>query len=523
MRLTTQSLNKHRNTTDLQGLGILPRMLIAWFAGAMFLFALAPYHIWLIALISPAILYALLIAPMSNKQAFLIGEMYGMGLWSVGAFWLYTSIHTYGNTPAVVALLMIAVVGLVMGLFHAFLALCFHRYFAKQPFSFASLWVIQEWLKTWIFTGFPWLFVGYAYTEQGWLNSLAPIFGVLAMSFLSVFLSSSIIELIRKRYQFFLLALFLLAVSIALWLISPNWTQAKNSPNLKVSLIQGNIPQDLKWLTSYQLKTLQIYADLSKGEWGQDIVVWPEASIPMTQIDAWGFVSQIAKVAKEQKTSWITGIPYVDELEFDKKEHDYPPFYNSVIALGADAQGLYKKQNLVPVGEYTPFEGLLNWALPDLMAGSISFSEGKANQPPLLAKNNRVGVAICYEVAYPDTTRKNARHSDFLLTVSNDAWFGTSAGPLQHLQMVQMRAIETGRWFVRATNTGVTAIINDKGQIVKQAPQFKRTVLRGEVQSRTGITPFMKWGSYPVLLLAGLLLLISFANKKPLGKKYRYV
>lgn len=522
MRLTTQSFHKFRqDESALQGLGLLPRMLIAWLAGAVFLFALAPYYFWFIALVSPTVLYALLLAPMSNKQAFWIGEMYGMGLWSVGAFWLYTSIHTYGNTPAVLAVLMIGMVGIVMGLFHGMLAVCFNKYFAKQPFSFVSLWVIQEWLKTWVFTGFPWLFVGYAYTEQGWLNGLAPIFGVLAMTLVSVLLSASLVEAIRKRYQFLLLSLVLLISCAVLGYISPAWTSAKNTANPKISLIQGNIPQDLKWLTSYQLKTLEIYANLSKDEWGQDIVVWPEASIPMTQLDAWPFVSQIAKLAQDTKTSWITGIPYVDEQEFDSKIHAYPPFYNSVIALGADAVGLYKKQNLVPVGEYTPFEGLLNWALPDLMAGSISFSEGKANQSPLLAKNHRIGVAICYEVAYPDTTRKNAKHSDFLLTVSNDAWFGTSAGPLQHLQMVQMRALETGRWFVRATNTGVTAIINDKGQIVKQAPQFESTVLRGEVQARSGLTPFMQWGSYPVLLLVSVLLFISFFNKKPAPKKYR--
>lgn len=522
MRVTTQSFkNNRQSATNLQGLGLLPRMLLAWLAGAVFLFALAPYYFWAIALISPAVLYALLVAPMSNKQAFWIGEMYGMGLWSVGAFWLYTSIHHYGNTPAILALLMIGVVGVVMGVFHGLLAMCFNKYFAKQPFSFASLWIVQEWLKTWVFTGFPWLFVGYAYTEQVWLNGLAPIFGVLAISFLSVFLSASLVESIRKRYQFITLAIFLLIITALLGYFAPAWTQSKNTPNLKISLIQGNIPQDLKWLTAYQLKTLEIYANLSKSEWGQDIVVWPEASIPMTQLDAWEFVSQVAKVAKDNNTSWVTGIPYVDEQEFNPAKDSYPPFYNSVIALGADAQGLYKKQNLVPVGEYIPFEGLLNWALPDLMGGSISFSEGKANQPPLLAKNNRLGVAICYEVAYPDTTRKNARHSDFLLTVSNDAWFGTSAGPLQHLQMVQMRALETGRWFIRATNTGVTAIINDKGQIVQQAPQFQSTVLRGEVQSRTGVTPFMRWGSYPVLLLASLLLIISIMNKKPLPKKYR--
>lgn len=518
MRLTTQSLKKqlvhqsHHDTTVQPPL--LPRLIIAWLAGAVFSLSLAPYGVWGLALLSPAILYALLVRPMSNWRAFWLGELYGMGLWCVGAFWLFTSIHTYGNTSTPVALLMIAVMGLVMGLFHGALAVVFNRFFGKQPLSFASLWVMQEWLKTWLFTGFPWLFVGYAYTDQPWLTSLAPIFGVLALSFISVFMSASLVEAGRKNTRFLIPATGLVLASVITWLMNPQWTTAKSTPPLKVSLIQGNIPQDMKWLVEYQVQTMAIYAGLSQSEWGRDIVLWPESSIPMFQTDAMPFISQIVQVAKDRNTAWLTGIPYLDVAEYDPKVDNYEPFYNSVIALGADAKGLYKKQNLVPVGEYIPFEGALNWALPDLMGGSMSFRSGKSNQAPLAVKHNKIGVAVCYEVAYPDTTRRNAMGTDFLLTVSNDAWFGTSAGPLQHLQMVQMRAIETGRWFMRATNTGVTAIIDDKGQIVAKAPQFTRTVLRGDIQSRTGTTPFMRWGSYPVLVLASLLLLASWFGRK---------
>ncbi|MFW2178307.1 MULTISPECIES: apolipoprotein N-acyltransferase [unclassified Moraxella] len=517
MRLTTQSLKKqlvyqsHTDTTAQPP--ILPRLIVAWLAGAVFSFSLAPYGWWGLALLSPAILYALLLRPMGSWRAFWLGEMYGMGLWCVGAFWLYTSIHTYGDTPAVLAYLMIAVMGLVMGLFHGLLAVVFNRFVGKQPLSFTSLWVVQEWLKTWIFTGFPWLFVGYAYTEQPWLTSLAPIFGVLALTFVSVFVSASIIEAIRQKWRFLIPSTLMLVASVAVWLINPAWTTAKNTPPLKVSLIQGNIPQDMKWLVEYQVETMAIYAGLSKTEWGRDIVLWPESSIPMFQTDAMPFISQVVQTAKKHNTAWLTGIPYLDVAEYDPKNDNYEPFYNSVIALGADAKGLYKKQNLVPVGEYIPLEGALNWALPQLMSGSMSFRAGPPQQAPLSVKNNQIGVAVCYEVAYPDTTRHNAVGTDFLLTVSNDAWFGTSAGPLQHLQMVQMRAIETGRWFMRATNTGVTAIIDDKGRITAKAPQFERTVLRGDIQSRQGTTPFMQWGSYPILGLASLLLIGSWFGK----------
>ncbi|SUD89709.1 Apolipoprotein N-acyltransferase [Psychrobacter phenylpyruvicus] len=203
-----------------------------------------------------------------------------------GAFWLYTSIHQYGDIPAPLALLAIAVMGLGMGLFHGFLALIFNRFVGKQPLAFAALWVLQEWLKTWLFTGFPWLFVGYAFTEQYWLSSLAPVAGVFAVSFVAVLLSASLVEVFRKRAGYLVVTALFIAVSIGLWLTNPAWTQPKaNSENLKVSLIQGNIPQDLKWLTEYRYKTLEIYATLSSTEWDQDMVIWPESSIPMFQTE----------------------------------------------------------------------------------------------------------------------------------------------------------------------------------------------------------------------------------------------
>ena len=515
MRPTTDDLQKRltANKSKKRPLGLI--LLLAWLAGAMFILALAPYGFWPLAFVSPAILYALLLPDMSGRRAFIIGEAYGMGLWCVGAFWLYTSIHDYGNTPAWLALILIALMGLGMGLFHGFLALIFNRVVGKQPLAFAALWVLQEWLKTWLFTGFPWLFVGYAFTEQYWLSSLAPVAGVFAVSFVAILLATSVVEQLRNRGGYLLASFALLVVSTSLWLINPQWTKPKGGPDLSVSLIQGNIPQDLKWLTDFQVETLNIYATLTSTEWGRDLILWPESSIPMFQTEAVGFISEMVKVAKETDTTWVTGIPYKDEAAFDASTDKYAPFYNSVIALGAQADGMYKKQRLVPFGEYIPFEGTLD-LLPNL-AGSqdiLSYSRGSDQQSPLQVRGYNLGSAICYEVAYPDTTRKNAIGTDFLLTISNDAWFGTSAGPLQHLQMVQMRALENGRWFMRATNTGVTAIIDHKGRIVKRAPQFERTVLRGELQARVGNTPFMTWGNAPILIIITLLLILSYLGKR---------
>lgn len=514
MRPSTVDLQKRLKLNKPKTLPLIAALLLAWLAGGLFTLALAPYGIWPLAVVSPAILYALLLPQMSGKRAFIIGEAYGMGLWCVGAFWLYTSIHVYGEIPVWLALIMIALMGLGMGLFHGFLALIFNRLVGKQPLSFAALWVLQEWLKTWLFTGFPWLFVGYAFTEQYWLSSLAPVAGVFAVTFVVVVFAASVIELLRRRGGYIVVPAALLVISTLLWLINPQWTKPKGTPDLSVSLIQGNIPQDLKWLTEYQIETLKIYVDLTRSEWGRDIILWPESSITMTQNDAQEFLDEMVKIAKANNSTWVTGIPYEDKPAFDPKTDKYPPFYNSVIALGADAEGLYKKQRLVPFGEYIPLEGLLN-ILPDLAGNQniLSYSRGSDQQLPLKVRGHNLGSAICYEVAYPNTTRKNAIDTDFLLTISNDAWFGTSAGPLQHLQMVQMRALENGRWFMRATNTGVTAIIDHKGRIVERVPQFERTVLRGDIQARTGQTPFTRFGSYPVLFIIALLLLLSYFGK----------
>ncbi|MBS9779526.1 MAG: apolipoprotein N-acyltransferase [Moraxellaceae bacterium] len=486
---------------------------IAFLAGIVFSFSLAPYYYWLLAIISPAVLYVLLLAKMSNKRAFIIGQAYGTGLWFSGAFWLYTSIHNYGNVAMPLALLAIFAMALLMGLFHGGLAVIFNRFLGKQPFAFASIWVLQEWLKTWVLTGFPWLFVGYAFTEQAWLSAYAPILGVFAISFIVVLFSASLVEIIKGKAKFFIPSVILLLIGVGLSQADPQWTTAKKENKLKVSLLQGNIPQNEKWLNEKAGETLAIYAQLSSKEWEQDVIVWPESSIPMFQTQAWNFITRFAEVAYYSDTTWITGIPFKEANE--KEGENKPIFYNSLVALGANADGLYKKQKLVPFGEYIPFSGLLN-LFPNL-AGSEkvqNYSAGSKQQNPLKIKGHNVGSAICYEVAYPETTRQNAKNTDFLLTVSNDAWFDDSSAPWQHLQMVQMRSLETGRWFLRATNTGVTAIIDEKGKIVKKAPQFERTVLRGEVEARTGETPFMKLGQAPMLILTSLLLLLSILGER---------
>ena len=499
--------NKLLNSSQTQKpLPFIYPFLISLFSGAIFSFALAPYYYWWLALLSPALLYASL-HQRSARQAFGIGWAYGFGLWFVGAFWLYTSIHVYGDTSAFLSVLMIGFMALVMGLFTAVQTWLYRRFFPETPLTFAPLWVFFEWAKTWIFTGFPWLFAGYAFTER-FLDHYAPLFGIFGVSFVVILLACALVEILNKRLFWIVPSVLLL---LGAWGASYlNFVQEKEEDPLSVSLIQGNIPQDLKWLTQYQVKTLEIYANLSRTEWGRDLIVWPESSIPMFQTDIQPFLDAMNTQAEKSGTAWVTGIPYWDLNASEAEQH--PMYYNSIMASGDASNGLYKKQRLVPFGEYIPLSGWLSWVLPALQndPSMSGFSRGASHQLPLNIKNHPLGAAICYEVAYPNLTRRNASQSDYLVTVSNDAWFTGTAGPWQHLQMVQMRAKENGRWFIRATNTGVTAFIDHHGHIVKQAPTDQATVLRGELPAMQGQTLYMRLSDWPILAFSLLLLIVGW-------------
>lgn len=484
---------------------IIP-FLISLISGAVFSFALAPFHWWWLAILSPALLYACL-KGRNPKQALFLGWSYGFGLWFVGAFWLYTSIHTYGDTNAVLSVLMIAIMALVMGLFTAVQTWLYRRFFPETPLTFAPLWVAFEWAKTWVFTGFPWLFAGYAFTER-FLDSYAPLFGVFAVSFVVIILACALVEVLHRKLIWIIPSTLLLLGAWGASFIT--FVQPKAEKPLSVSLIQGNIPQDLKWLTEYQVKTLQIYVDLTRNEWGRDLIVWPESSIPLFQSDIPDFLNMMDQRAKQTGSAWVTGIPYWDLKE--SKQVGQPMYYNSMMASGADSSGLYKKQRLVPFGEYIPLSGLLSWVLPALQndPSMSGFSRGESDQQPFKIKDHKLAAAVCYEVAYPNLTRRNAENSDFLVTVSNDAWFTGTAGPQQHLQMVQMRAKENGRWFIRATNTGVTAFIDHNGHIVKQAPIDQKAVLRGDLPAMQGETLYTRLSDWPILILSLLLLIVGW-------------
>lgn len=496
---------------------LLPLLMLA--LGALTPLSLAPFGLWPLALITLGLSMELLSGHGLRRTA-LLAWCHGFGLWAVGGSWLYVSIHDYGYTPPWLAVPMVAAVAAIMALFYALLGYGYARLRLHRHalLSLPALWVLGEWLRSWLFTGFPWLFTGYAFIDTP-LAGYAPVLGVFGVSLIALFSAQALLRSLHTHRHWPWLA-----AAVLLWLggwalLHKHWTQPQGAP-LTVSLVQGNIPQESKWQLEWRDKTLAIYRALSKQEWGRDLVIWPEAAIPMFQYEAQEILEDMQNAALSGHSAFVTGIPYMQVAD---NRRDFR-IYNAILALG-QGQGLYFKQRLVPFGEYIPFEAWLRGAIPFFDMPMTSFSAGDARQLPLQVQHSSLGPLICYEIAYPDLARRTAARSDILVTISNDGWFGHSIGPHQHFQMVRMRALENGREILRATNNGISALIGSRGEVKLQAPQFQRLVLRTTAQGYQGHTPYMLWGNKPVLLACGLLLALACAGIRgktccaPLRKK----
>lgn len=292
-----------------------------------------------------------------------------------------------------------------------------------------------------------------------------------------------------------------------LYLKGHAWTHSAGEP-LRVVAIQGNIAQELKWDPNQVRAQLDLYRDLSLPQQDVDLIVWPETAVPILQDMASGYLGAMGQVADEKNAALITGVPVRERLADGKSR-----YFNGITVVGEGA-GTYLKQKLVPFGEYVPLQDLLRGLIAFFDLPMSDFARGPADQPLLKAKGYQIAPYICYEVVYPEFAAALAAQSQVLLTVSNDTWFGTSIGPLQHLQMAQMRALESGRWMIRATNNGVTGLIDPYGRIVRQIPQFQQGILRGEVIPMQGLTPYLQYRVWPLAGLAGVLLLWALLGRQ---------
>lgn len=483
-----------------------PGNLLAVAAGAITSLALAPFDVWPLALVAIALFY-LGLRELSPRQAMGRGWCYGFGLYGAGTSWIYVSINTYGGASPLLATLLLVAFFAAIAWFLALPAWLWARWLRRNEapladaLCFAALWLIQESFRGWFLTGFPWLYAGYSQLD-GPLAGLAPLGGVWLVSFALALSAALLCNLYRLRARPSFLAagvcLLLAPWAIGLALKDHAWTRPAGDP-LTVAAIQGNVEQDLKWDPAHIDAQLALYRDLSFTSKPVDLLIWPETAVPILKDQAQGYIDMVGRFAAERHSAFITGVPVREVVDGQRR------YYNGVTVAG-EGEGTYLKQKLVPFGEYVPLQDMLRGAIEFFNLPMSDFARGPADQPLLQAKGYQIAPYICYEVVYPEFAAGLAKRSDLLLTISNDTWFGTSVGPLQHLQMAQMRALEAGRWMIRATNNGVTALIDPFGRITTQIPQFEQAVLYGEVVPMQQLTPYLQWRSWPLAIVCALLL-----------------
>lgn len=483
--------------------------MICLLAGTVLPFAFAPYEYALFAIISVAILFYKW-TDAEPGAAFLYGYAFGIGSFGVGVNWLHISINLFGGVNLVGALFITYLLVAFISLYPALVGYVTRKYFHKPPPVYLvvitpSLWTLFEWCRSWIFTGFPWLNLGYSQVESP-LAGLAAITGVYGISWM-VCLTAAILIQIPKSNQKHKLPLILALVLTWIggsYLATIQWVTPKDH-SMNVAIIQGGIAQQDKWKPENQKYTRDLYLALSNKYLDSDLIIWPETAIPALYNHADFFITPIKELSAQHNISFITGIP-VRESESGK-------FYNSIVTIG-DNENFYHKRHLVPFGEYLPFDKWIRPFFNFLHIPMSSFSPGENKKPLLYAAGHNIGVSICYEDVFGEEVIDALPEANVLVNISNDAWFGDSMAPHQHLQMARMRSLETGRFMLRSTNTGISAIINEKGKILSRSPQFKPHAMSGDIKLFEGTTPYAKYGNYPVILLSVLLLLVPGLVKR---------
>lgn len=480
---------------------------MAFAAGSALNLGFAPVGWWPIAIFAPAALFAL-IRGLPPRRAVWIGAAFGVGLFVFGTYWLYTCIHIFGLVP--IWLTIVLQMGLV-ALMSAYLAaLCYlaNRFWLKPGSTrdwlvLPALWVLLEWLRGWVLSGFPWLSLGYAFIDAplaGW----APLLGVYGVTFAAAFSAVAVnvllglnIALHKRLIAVSVLGLIFLLPTLT---ATHEWTQPVGA-KVPIAAVQGAVSQDLKWQENNREATLVRYSHLTTTAWGARLIIWPEAALPVLANDIQDYLRALKVVGHAHGADFAIGLlHYQPETE---------QFRNGLLVLSDSGGGWYYKRRLVPFGEFFPVPAFIRSWMRLMSLPYSDMTPGEDDQPVLSAAGQRLGLTICYEDAYGSQQLKVLRQATLLINVTNNAWYGDSTAPHQHLQIARMRALEAGRYLVRAANDGITAAIGPHGEIVARLPQFKEAVLRAEVQPMTGLTPYARIGNYPVVLGAAVLLIVA--------------
>jgi apolipoprotein N-acyltransferase len=486
-------------------------LLAAFVLGVTLTLAFAPFKLAPLAILSPAMLFVLIFR-LNSKRSALLAFIYGLGLFGSGVSWVFVSIHNFGNMAAPLAAFAVLI---FVSILSGYLAILGWLQARLQPrvseavlliVVMPALWASLEWVRSWLFTGFPWLNLGYS--QISWpLVGLAPWLGVYGIS-LAVALSAGMLA-----YMFIKPASWnrLLAILLALWLTSWGLGQISftepNGEAIELAIIQNNIPLREKWGLNRD-PIIQRYIDLSNDNNDAQLIVWPEAAIPVYWHRQQNRLYHELDNVLSQGATVVTGAPEYERSEIGSRS------YNSAFILNKaglnqkqnEADHIYRKRHLVPFGEYIPIKPVFGWLLNVLHIPMSDFSSGSNGDKRYKVNGHYAAMSICYEDSFGEELIEQLPEAGLIINLSEDAWFGNSLAPHQRVQIARMRVLETGRPLVRAANTGPSLVIDPAGNIKASTPQFQSVVLRATVQPTRGATPYVRIGNAGVLIILVIML-----------------
>lgn len=484
-------------------------------AGVLLTLSFSPFDYWYAAIVALAFLFASW-QNISSAHALLRGFLFGLGVFASGVSWVYFSIHDMSSASAIESITLTSAFVVFWAFFPALagyisVQLALTSTVPIRLLIMSGVWVLVEFIRgSLLLNGFPWLLCGYSQLDSP-LAGYVPLIGVYGTGFLLAWTAACVVaSFYSKKTRELGIVSILIIWTLGSYLQTIKWTHVIGDP-IHVALVQGNIAQNQKWRSENKAQTLQLYKNMTAQHWDSTVIVWPETAIPayLAQVNDL-FLMPLNNEANQHHTDLIVSVPDKNEVENKR--------YNAVITLGS-GQGIYRKRHLLPFGEYLPWQPISGFVLNKINIKLGEFTAGAPEQPLLKAGGYSFIASICYEDAFADVYRQDLADAAYLVNVTNDAWFGQSIEPYQHMQIARMRALETGRYMLRATNTGMTGIVSPDGKISAQAPLFQATVLTGEIVPMAGLTPFAKLGDNAVVYVLFFLLTITIAASYFVGMK----
>lgn len=491
--------------------------ILSFIAGALTVSGFAPFYFYPAPFLTLAILFVIWSSENGTAaRSAWRGYLFGMGIFGIGVSWVYVSIYNFGNMPAPLAIVAVFLFVSILSVFPAMTGWLYGRFFKSDShwfsiiFCLPAIWVLLEWLRGWILTGFPWLNLGYSQVPS-FMSGVAPIVGVYGISFIVV-VSAALFSMIwLQPVKKIIWSGALIALWVATFLIGQlGWVSARGE-SVAIAMVQGNVPLAKKWASENRKKITADYLRLSKQQNDAALIVWPEAAIPgYLDVVQHGFLKDVRRHAKESDTSYIIGVLERVRQQGQRK------LFNSAISISATGkdEGIYRKQHLVPFGEFLPFKPLLGWLINYLHIPMSNLNHSADTNNTLIAAGQIIGVSICYEDAFGEEVIQALPAAGILVNISEDAWFGDSFAPHQRLQMAQMRAMEAGRPMIRAANTGPSAAIDHTGRITARSEAFVQTVLQASVQPMQGLTPYGRFGNTPVVVFMFILIFAGWLRAR---------